>query len=152
LGPGISPYTSAKNVVTFIWHCQTADDYPGTGLPYSFTNNNNMGYYGSSGSQVYLGWTNRSPFYIQWPNGTVQLSPYPNGQVGSPQYEWKMTANNDFGRIAELYWYYMCQGQTYTSYSALNKISNDIYATGFMNGYLYHWLIIYGNQAMVLPY
>jgi hypothetical protein len=118
------------------------------GLPFCFTHNPSMGYYGSSGSQVYLGWVDRNDFWIQWPNGTA---PTHRPTVGSPNYEWKMTANNDFGRVAELYWYYMSQG-TYTSYSALNKISTDIYGTGFMTGYLYNWLVIYGNQAMVLPY
>lgn len=82
LGPEIYSRTSSKNVVTFMWHCQTAMNYPGNGLPYSFTHDNGMGYYGGTGSQVYLGWNDKYNFYIQWPNGTVQLSPHPNGQVG----------------------------------------------------------------------
>ncbi|MDR2202824.1 MAG: hypothetical protein LBE76_00665 [Nitrososphaerota archaeon] len=59
--------TSTDNIVTFIWHCQTAMNYNGNGviprypdtthygLPYCFTHNANMQRYGNSGNQVYLG-------------------------------------------------------------------------------------------------
>jgi len=46
-----------------MWHCQTALDYPGNGLPYRFTHDNGMGYYGGNGNQVYLGWTDQYNSY-----------------------------------------------------------------------------------------
>jgi hypothetical protein len=152
LGPEIYNITSTKNVVTFIWHCQTAIKYPGSGLPYSFTHNNGMGYYGGTGSQVYLGWTDKDDFYITWPNGTVTPSPSSNStgiQVGSPQYEWKMTPTNDFGRIAELYWYYMYSG--YSSIAALDQATQAIYVVDFSDSYINGWLVVWGNKNLTLP-
>jgi hypothetical protein len=140
--------TSSKNVVTFMWHCETARYYPGSGLPYSFTHDNNMGYYGGTGNQVYLGWEERWNFHIQWPNGTI-TPPNPNYPTGSPQYEWKMTANNDFGRVAELYWYYMYAG--YSSDYALNQATQAIYGVNFSSSYINSWLVIWGNKYLPLP-
>ncbi len=145
LGSEIYPYTSAKNVVTFMWHCETALSYPGNGLPYSFTHNNGMNYYDNTGSQVYLGWSNKYVFTATYPNGTQNTY----SQVGSPQYEWKMTPSNDYGRIAELYWYYMCLNKS--SIEALDQatfLTQNVYF-GYSN--IYYWLIIWGNQDLTLP-
>jgi len=142
--------TSSKNVVTFMWHCRTAQYYPGNGLPYAFTHNSILGYYGGTGDEVFLGWEDNTNFHIQWPNGTIMPDPNQSGWVvGSPQYEWKMTPTNDFGRVAELYWYYMSRG--YQTNEALNKATNAIYGVNFTTSYLIGWLVIWGNKYMVLP-
>ena len=148
LSSEIYSHTSSKNVVTFMWHCQTAQYYPGNGLPYAFTHNPILGYYGGTGDEVFLGWEDRYDFYIQWPNGTTVLSPY-NRTVGSPQYEWKMTPTNDFGRVAELYWYYMSIG--YSSIDALDLVCRAIYGVRFSSSYINGWLVIWGNKNMLLP-
>ncbi|MCL1976910.1 MAG: hypothetical protein FWG55_02200 [Candidatus Bathyarchaeota archaeon] len=94
-----------------------------------------MGYYGGTGSQVYLGWKDKYNFHIQWPNGTITPDPsVPGIQVGSPQYEWKMNANKDFGCIAELYWYYMCSGKS--SIDVLDLASQGTYGVYFSSSYL----------------
>jgi hypothetical protein len=152
----IYPSTSTNNAVTFIWHCQTAMNYNGSGvtptlggeyysLPYCFTHNPSMGYYGTSGSQVYLGWVDRTDFYIQWPNGTQTYRP----TVGSPNYEWKMAPTNDFGRLAEVYWYYMSIG--YSSNDALTQATLAIYGVNFGSSYINGCLVIWGNKNMGLP-
>jgi len=97
----IFPKTSSKNTVTFIWHCQTAYPYnPGgvnfdssyraCGMPFSWTHNNNMGYYGTSGDQVYLGWNERDPLKIyDFSLGDTKNVTVMGGTVvHSPQYEW----------------------------------------------------------------
>jgi hypothetical protein len=55
--------------------------------------------------------------------------------VGSPQYEWKMNANNNFGRIAEIYWYYTFNlGKS--TIEALDLASQGTYGVDFDNSYL----------------
>ena len=165
----IHTYTSSKNVVTFIWHCQTAQHYNGNGqvpldnnnvpygLPYCFTHNANMQKYGFSGTQVYLGWEDNSRNYtIYWTNGTIshtglgQPAPYNTTYIGSPQYEWLINPDYKYAQVAGNYWYYMQQGCT--TNQALNKLSNDIYGTRFDDTELKNWLIVYGNMNVGLPY
>jgi len=134
--------TTTDNILTFIWHCQTADNYSGNGtipkysdntyygLPYCFTHNPSMQKYGSSGSQVYLGWTDKN-YTITWVNGTITYTgagtAYPHG-IGSPQYEWEINSNFKFCQVAGLYWYYMCD-KGYQTQSALDSLSMDVYGT-----------------------
>jgi hypothetical protein len=154
----IYPFTSTKNTVTFIWHCQTAYNYTGNGvtptlggdyfgLPYCFTHNPSMGRYGTSGSQVYLGWEDKANFVIKWPNGTVE--PHPYGRAGSPNYEWRIDASNDYGRVAEIYWYYMSIG--YTTKNALDQVSWATHYVAFDNSNLKNWLVVWGNGNLQLP-
>jgi len=151
--------TSSKNVVTFMWHCQTVDDYtPGAShfdvlgyafsLPFAWTHNSNMPKYGTIGSQVYLGWKDKPNYTL--PNGTSLT-------VGSPQYEWAIKNNNymscNFANVAASYWYYMNQG--YTTTTALNQLSKDMYGSNInfaSNTELYNWLVVYGNMDMGLPW
>lgn len=127
----IYPRTSSKNVHSFIWHCQTAIMPTGTnpdacgyrGLPIAFTHNLNIPRWGSTGSQVYLGWTDSVPPY-----------PYPQPLGGLPQYEWTINANYNYAQVAALYYYYM--GQNYQTSAALIAMANTIYGTSFQNTYL----------------
>jgi hypothetical protein len=160
--------TSSKNVVTFIWHCQTANDYTPNGnntdannrafsMPYAWTKNNGMAKYGTSGSQVYLGWTNRTNLMIynftSSQYHTVSIN-HPNGvtnQVGSPQYEWGLDPTYKYAQVAGLYWYYM--GKDYTTTAALNQVSYTVYFSmmPFAFSPLNDWLVVYGNGNVKLP-
>ena len=159
----IYDYASSSNKLTFIWHCQTADHYSGDGtipkysdgtyygLPYCFTHNPNMQKYGSSGSQVYLGWTDKN-YTITWVNGTKTYTgagtAYPHG-IGSPQYEWVINSSFKFCQVAGLYWYNM--GYGYQTEYALYKMAKTIYGTDFYSTELNNWLIGYGNMWVELP-
>jgi hypothetical protein len=143
----------SKNRVTFIWHCESAEYYnyggPNTdplgraiGMPYAFTHNHYLVEYGSSGTQVFLGWANRANFVL-WNGTTLNI-------VASPQYEWQIAATNyNYADVAKQFWLYMCQGDTVSV--ALNKVSNTIYGTTFTSGDLYNWLLVYGNLNRGLP-
>ena len=149
--------TSTNNVVTFLWHCETAYNYASNGiipkdpnglyygLPYCLTHNANLGYFNTAGSQVYLGWTNKYNFVATYPDGT-QVT---HALVGSPQYEWKINPNNDYGRVAELYWYYMFSGKS--TIDALNEAMKGIEGVGYGSSAINGWLIIWGNQNLKLP-
>ena len=139
----------SKNVVTFIWHCETALHYtPGTiphdtrgyySMPYTWTHNQNLNCYGTSGSQVFLGWTN-----------VVPGPPYPQQAGGSPQYEYSINPNYNYANVAGMFWYYTTSG--YTISQALNQIASTIYGQGNFNQTpLYGWLVAYGNINLNLP-
>ena len=137
--------TSSKNTHTFIWHCETAipltnpsnDTYGCRQLQRAFTHNYNIPLWGTSGSQVYLGWTNNVPQYN-----------YPL-TAGSPQYEWNINYNYNYAQVASVYYYYM--GQNYATSAALISMSNMIYGTSFQNTDLGNWLEVYGNMNAKLP-
>ena len=145
--------TSSKNKVTFIWHCETALYYtPGAsntdslgraiGMPYAWTHTNSVTKYGTSGTQAYLGWTNKAP------EGSYPLP------GGSPQYEYRINANYNHSQVAAQFWMYMGPGtgNSKTAIGALNSMSSTIYGTSFgSNPVLYDWLVIYGNQNTALP-
>ena len=134
--------TSSKNVFTFIWHCETANKYPGNGIPpndywgyysmpYCWTHNANMQQYGTSGDQVYLGWNNNVPG-----------NNYPQPRGGSPQYEWTYSSNYWYAHVSYLFWNYLCQG--YTTKQALDMVAYQIHGSGytFDDTVLKNWLII----------
>jgi len=146
----IYPRTSSKNVHSFIWHCKTGlipptGPNPDTcgirGLPIAFTSNTGIGTlkWGSSGSQVYLGWTDEVP------GGDYPLS------GGSPQYTWEIDVNYNYAMVAALYYYYV--GQGYSTIYALDQLSETIYGSGYDydSGPLYYWLLYYGNGNIGLP-
>lgn len=135
----IYPKTSyAKNTFTFIWHCETAEYYSpphyGTyGMPYCWTHNPNMYYYGTSGSHVYLGWIDGSPQFETWINA---------------QYKW--------AQVAFWFWYNTCHGDNVLW--ALNHLAQRIWGkTYFTDTELVEWdgyrgpLVIWGNALMYLP-
>lgn len=137
--------TSNDYVVTFIWHCETALKYPTAldehgwyGMPYCWTHNKLLQYYGTSGIQVYLGWTNDVPD-----------EPYPEQDGGSPQYTYGIDDNYNYANVAGCFWYYMCNGDTVDE--ALNTLSNLIYGVNFDQTDLYGWLVVWGNMNMELP-
>lgn len=145
----IYPLTSLKNVNTFIWHCQTSiipsSTYePGVGycgLPIAFTHNTGIGStkWGSSGSQVYLGWTDAVPQYN-----------YPL-TAGSPQYTWNINYNYNYAQIAAMYYYYVDQGDS--TIDALNNLSATIWGSTYTysSSLLHYWLVYYGNGNLGLP-
>ena len=143
--------TSSKNVFTFMWHCETANKYPGGGvvpydywgyygMPYCWTHNPSMQYYGTVGEQVYLGWNNNVP----------QVD-YPQPRGGSPQYEYVYSSPYWYAHVSYLFWTYMCQG--YTTRDALDRVAAQIHGPGytFNDTVLKDWLIIYGNENLGLP-
>jgi hypothetical protein len=148
----IYTYTSAENVLTFIWHCQTALKYPGDdtipqdehgyyGMPYCWTHNQYMDNYGSLGSQVYLGWTDKVP----------DDEEYPQPLGGSPQYEYAIVPNTwNYLHVAYYFWYYMCDGATVNE--ALSNIAYLIYGEdSFYHTDLNGWLVAWGNMDLELP-
>jgi hypothetical protein len=103
-----------------------------------------MGYYWNSGSQTYLGWTEKT---IRLTNGTYIFS-------GSPQYEWGITMGSTntpyfYGDVAAWYWFYMNQG--YTTRQALDSLSAKFYGVSFDSSPLKSWLIVYGNMDLMMP-
>jgi hypothetical protein len=147
----IYPLTSSKNVNTFVWHCQTAiipafgyeSGVGYCGLPIAFTHNTGISStkWGSSGSQVYLGWTDAVPQY-----------PYPL-TAGSPQYTWSINNNYNYAQVAAMYYYYV--GQGYSTIGALNELCKTIYGTAYpyasTSCQLHYWLVYYGNGDLGLP-
>jgi hypothetical protein len=140
--------TSSENVFTFIWHCETAEKYQyGVipydvigyySMPYCWTHNLYLGYYGNSGNQVFLGWNNNVPD-----------PPYPEQRGGSPQYEYPINYYDDYSDVAELFWYYMCDGDTVIQ--ALDNLCDDIFDDDFDDTYLKDWLVVWGNKYLELP-
>lgn len=144
--------TGSNYVVTFIWHCETALHYPGGGtipqdtygyygMPYCWTHNANMPMYtGTTGSQVYLGWTN-----------SVPGDPYPEQDGGSPQFEYEIDAEDDYSNVAGAFWYYMCDDDDNSVLESLDLLCDDIYGQDFADTDLNGWLIVYGNKNLELP-
>jgi hypothetical protein len=97
-----------------------------------------MGCYGTSGSQVFLGWNNQVP-----------PPPYPEQRGGSPQYEYAIVNSYNYAFVAGAFWYYMSLG--YNVVGALNSISSLIYTCNFSQSPLYGWLVVWGNQNLYLP-
>jgi len=141
--------TSSKNVHTFIWHCETGiqpspyynpTNNNNRGLPVAFTHKVTIGAAlgGTSGNQVYLGWTNNSPSY----------NPLPGG---SPQYTWNINVDYLYAQIACLYYWHM--GQNSSTMYALDELCKTIYGTnGFTDTFdLCGWLVAYGNIYLELP-
>ncbi len=161
----IFPLTSSsKNVVTFIWHCETAypyntngvnwDSLGAAGMPYAWTHNSGMNKYGTTGSQVYLGWTSRTYVKVY----DYNIKDYTNATVmggyliGSPQYEWGINPQCNYANVAGAFWYYMSQG--YSVKDSLNEMSKAVYNNpniAFTSTDLNNWLIVWGNWNMGLP-
>lgn len=138
--------TSSDNIVTFIWHCETSEEYPSTynysygwcGMPYCWTHDNGMDEYDDTGSQVFLGWTNEVPG-----------GDYP-WEGGSPQYEFEIVPDTyNYANVAGCFWYYMCNG--YTVEEALDTLSLIIYGEHFDDTDLKDWLLVWGNWELELP-
>lgn len=139
--------TSTDNIVTFIWHCETAlnyttgtipqDSYGPYGQPYCWTHNQYMSQYGTTGSQVFLGWNNNVPD-----------EDYPSAG-GSPQYDYPIDANFNYANVAGSFWYYASNSNTVIQ--ALNSLCDDIYNADFDYTDLHNWLIIWGNEELYLP-
>lgn len=141
----IWPYTGEfKNRFSFIWHCGTADQYPQGppyqdpyglkyGMPFCFTHNMAMDYYGSSGSYVYLGWISTSPqfdcFIPYQTEGTV----------------W-------WFHFAYYFFYSLIYEQYLSVMDALNILSNWIWDEPFNESPYYGHLIVWGNGNMGLSY
>jgi hypothetical protein len=141
----IYPRTSSGNVVTFIWHCETALKYPSSndtygwyGMPYCWTHDNTMEQYNDTGSQVFLGWTNEVP------GGDYPLP------GGSPQYEFEIVPDTHiYAHVAYYFWYYMTNGDTVEE--ALDNLCDDIYNDNFEDTDLNGWLVAWGNIDLELP-
>jgi len=130
----IFPRTSYKNTYTFIWHCQTAQNYPSQqdqwgwyGMPYCWTHNNGMYTYGTTGSQVYIGWYGESP-----------------------QFETTAMGVWNFAHVAYYFWWAACNGRTVQG--AFNYIATTIYGQAYFSQTpLNYWLVALGNTGMYLP-
>ena len=140
--------TKQNVAVAFIWHCETGlipsltyeQGVGYCGLPIAFTNTPGISQNGTSGSKVYLGWTNNVPPFFYQPGG-------------SPQYEYTIrTPPNtvyNFANVAALFWMYMDQGCS--AYQALINLSNTIYGKTYASSEIAGWLVIYGNVNLGLP-
>ena|GEM_PF-903766 len=152
--------SSTKNVHTFIWHCRTALIPSGTnpdtcgnrGLPVAFTSKTNIPLWGTSGTQVYLGWNNKVGLQV-YNITTGQYNPIyikPNvSEVGSPQYEWGIKPGYNYSDVAILYYQRLGQGDT--TADALIYVANTIWGTTFAQTPLNNWLVVYGNMYVALP-
>ena len=153
---GIYQLTSSKNVNSFIWHCKTAinpDPNPGTcvcrGLPRAFTHDQYISQWGSSGSRVYLGWTDNVPY-----GNPISVG-------GSPQYSWEIdtTIHSTYSQVAGMYYYYVCQG--YSTAQALSYLAPILFYSDYAHSDLSGktdipgvepgWLVVYGNMYLGLP-
>jgi len=144
----IGSLTSSKIKHAFIWHCETSvmptspnpDNCGYRGMPKAVTCNPNIAWWGTSGTQVYLGWSNAVP----------SGSPLP---AGSPQYEWALiqasSANYNYGDVAILYYGYT--GWGYSTANALIQLSYVLYSKSFESTTLANWLEVYGNMHVGLP-
>lgn len=132
-------YTSNnENYFVFIWHCGTAQSYPSSqdaygwyGMPYAFTQNNNMNYYGTTGDYIYMGWDWYSPQFeteITWQN---------------PDLNWT------YAHYAYFFFDYMTNGNSV--WTSLALVSDDIGSTTFGGSGLYGDLVCYGNVYSDLP-
>jgi hypothetical protein len=156
------PLTSSSNVHSFIWHCRTAimpDDYPNPGdcgyrrLPAAFTHDVNISLWGTSGSQVYLGWYNKENL-LAWDFDNGQYYTVYNiwdePKVGSPQYEWGIDPNFNYAQVACMYYYYL--GQGYTTAQALVALAPILFNDkSYESSTLSGWLVAYGNMYVGLP-
>jgi len=152
--------TSSKNVHSFIWHCRTgllvSDGHTAClhrGLPVAFTHNDDIPWWGTSGSQVYLGWYNKTDLQVyNFTTGQyhyIQILPG-DPMVGSPQYEWGINPNYNYANVAATYYYRMKQGDS--TAAALVQMSSIVYGhTNFENTELADWLVVYGNMYTKLP-
>lgn len=130
--------TSSENVFTFIWHCQTAqhyqygviphDNYGYYGMPYCWTHNAYMYAWGTSGSQVFLGWVD-----------------------GSPQFETPAEGSYNYAHVAYLFWYHVCNGAQVDE--ALDNIAQTVFgdASYLQCAQLKDKLVVYGNRDLTLP-
>ncbi|MDR0372217.1 MAG: hypothetical protein LBI79_01440 [Nitrososphaerota archaeon] len=111
------------------------------GLPAAFTHNTGITAWSTSGSQVYLGWTDKVP----------SNSPLP---MGSPQYEWALidasNAGYNYGDVAILY-YSFAGSWGYSTANALIQLSYMLYGKSFESTTLANWLEVYGNMYLGLP-
>jgi hypothetical protein len=143
--------TSSAYKVTFIWHCQSEMYYPGDdtipqdehgplSMPYCWTHNQYMDEYGTSGSQVFLGW-----------NDNVPDPPYPEQDGGSPQYEYEIVPDTwNYLHVAYFFWYYMCSGTTVDQ--ALDNLAYILFGENdFVDTPLQGWLVVWGNINLYLP-
>ncbi|MDR1993731.1 MAG: hypothetical protein LBQ98_09655 [Nitrososphaerota archaeon] len=145
----IGSLTSSKIKHAFIWHCETGiipigpnpDTCGYRGMPKAVTNNTSIAWWGTSGSQVYLGWNNTQ----------VSGSPLPSG---SPQYEWTLigasSASYNYGDVAILY-YGFAGSWGYSTADALIQLSYVLYGKSFADTSLAYWLVVYGNMYLGLP-
>lgn len=128
--------TSSENIVTFIWHCETAerytsgctpDAYGPYGMPYCWTHNSGMTAYGDSGTQVFLGWVD-----------------------GSPQFEHNAEGIYNYAHVAYYFWYYMVNGATVEE--ALDDVSDVIFSDDtYLQSPLCDWLLVWGDRTTDLP-
>ncbi|MEM2081279.1 MAG: hypothetical protein QW744_03295 [Candidatus Bathyarchaeia archaeon] len=135
----ILPYTSTKNVFTFIWHCETAEKYPAGAL-----NPDSYGYYG----MPYCWTTAMDP--LMYPYATSGIRVYLGWWDGSPQFEYTANGMWNFAHVAYLFWYFMCGGATVNE--ALNYIAQTVYGVQYFSQTpLWWWLIAFGNVSLTLP-
>lgn len=134
----IYPRTSSENVVTFMWHCETAEHYVTNGnhtdaygyygMPFCWTHTNSLVCYGDSESQVFLGWVDGSPQFLE----SIDDSPY------------------NYAHVAYYFWYYMCDDESVIE--SLNDIASLIFgADNYLSSDLCDKLVIWGNRNLVLP-
>ncbi len=127
-------------MITFIWHCETAESYPTTyhylygysGMPYCFTHDDSMEQMDNEGTQVFIGWINESQAYLNIASG-----------------------NYHFWQVADYFWYFLCNGLSV--HEALDNISGMWGYYAFTDCPLYSGsglsgsLCVYGNWELELP-
>jgi hypothetical protein len=129
----------SKNRFSFIWHCGTADMYPLSppyedidgpiGMPFCFTHNVAMNYYGTSGSYAYLGWNGTSPQF----------------DCLIPDQAWQGWYWSHFA-----YYFFYWAVQYNSIWATLNELSWEIYGNNFQFTPLNGYLIVWGNRDMYL--
>lgn len=135
----IYAYSSGnENYFVFIWHCGTALSYPSAedddgyyGMPYAFTRDNDMDWYGSSGDYVVMAWDWQSPQFesqVSWQ--------YPN-------YNWT------YAHYAYLVFDYLCDG--YSIGESVNYVSWYLGTCSFYDSGEWGELIGWGNGYLDLP-
>lgn len=96
-------------------------------MPYCWTHNNGMYTYGTTGSQVYIGWYGESP-----------------------QFETTAMGVWNFAHVAYYFWWAACNGRTVQG--AFNYIATTIYGQAYFSQTpLNYWLVALGNTGMYLP-
>jgi hypothetical protein len=136
--------SAAKNVFTFIWHCETAEKYvTGTipqdgygyyGMPYCWTHDQYMDPFGQSGSHVFIGWIDESP-----------------------QFETPINAQYRFAQVAFWFWYNVCNNGDNVLWS-LNHLATRIWGVAYFTDteLVYQTddhgpIKVWGNTLMYLP-
>jgi hypothetical protein len=100
-------------------------------MPFCFTHNMGMDYYGNSGSYVYLGWSWTSPQFDSFIPDQIQ------GTV------W-------WFHFAYYFFYILAQNPYYSVMDALNALSNWIWGCSFEQSPCYGSLVVWGNGNMNL--